>query len=72
MDDRVEQERRARAEAVEAHARGPRQTLLRGLARYLWSNKKWWLLPVILALLLLAALAVIGTSGVGPFVYPLF
>ena len=72
MKDKVERERRERAEAMEAHARGPRQTLLRGLARYLWANKKWWLLPIILALLLLTALVIISGTGAGPFVYTLY
>jgi hypothetical protein len=35
-------------------------------------NKKWWLTPVIVALLLVSALIVLGGSGVAPFIYSLF
>ena len=45
---------------------------LRELADFILANKKWWLLPVIIVLLLLSALIFIGTSGVTPFLYPIF
>jgi hypothetical protein len=35
-------------------------------------NKKWWLTPVIVLLLLLGVLVVLGTSGAAPFIYTLF
>jgi hypothetical protein len=35
-------------------------------------NKKWWLTPIILVLALVAALVVLGGSGVAPFIYSLF
>jgi hypothetical protein len=35
-------------------------------------NKKWWLTPIILILALVAALVVLGGSGVAPFIYSLF
>ncbi len=37
---------------------------------FLKDNKKWWLLPILLALLLLGVLAVLSSSGLGPFIYP--
>ena len=47
-----------------------------GLARELFElilyNKKWWLVPVILALLVIAGLAVLGSSPLAPFIYTLF
>jgi hypothetical protein len=36
------------------------------------NNKKWWLTPVIVVLLLVAVLAVLGGTGVAPFIYSLF
>jgi hypothetical protein len=36
------------------------------------NNKKWWLTPIILALVLVGVLAVLGGSGVAPFIYSLF
>ena len=35
-------------------------------------NKKWWLTPIIVLLVLVSALIVLGGSGVAPFIYSLF
>jgi hypothetical protein len=35
-------------------------------------NKKWWLTPIIVVLVLVGVLAVLGGSGVAPFIYTLF
>lgn len=35
-------------------------------------NKKWWLLPIIITLLLLGILVFLGGTAVAPFIYPLF
>ncbi len=35
-------------------------------------NKKWWLTPILVILILLGALVVLGGSGVAPFIYSLF
>ena len=35
-------------------------------------NKKWWLSPILLVLLLLGALVLLVGSGLAPFIYPLF
>jgi hypothetical protein len=35
-------------------------------------NKKWWLTPIIVALLLASALILPGGSGVAPFIYTIF
>jgi hypothetical protein len=45
----------------------------RGLVREFWgflrANKKWWLLPFILVILLLGALVTLYGSAAGPFIY---
>ena len=46
--------------------------LLREYWEFLKHNKKWWLTPIILALLLLGVLVVLGGSPAGPFIYTLF
>jgi len=47
-----------------------------GFARELWdflrSNKKWWLAPIILVLVVLGALIMIGGTAAAPFIYTLF
>jgi len=40
--------------------------------RFLEHNKKWWLLPLIAALLLMGGLVVISGSVLAPFIYTLF
>ena len=40
---------------------------------YLWQNKLWWLIPMVLVLLLFGVLLVFASAtGVGPFIYSLF
>lgn len=52
-----------------AEQRGP--GLLRQLFDFALENKKWWLIPIIIVLLLVAVFIFIsGTAG--PFIYPLF
>ncbi len=50
-----------------------RAGVLGELMRYLWARKLWWLLPMIVALVLFAALIILGSTGVlSPFIYSLF
>jgi hypothetical protein len=48
----------------------------RGLLRELWlfvrSTGKWWLIPMLIALLLLGAAAVLSGTVYAPFIYTLF
>lgn len=40
---------------------------------FLAHNKKWWLTPIILVLLLVGFLVIqLGSSAMAPFIYPLF
>jgi hypothetical protein len=46
---------------------------LKDLFQFLMERKKWWLAPIILALLLLGILLIFAeSSAVAPFVYPMF
>ena len=40
--------------------------------RFLRAEKKWWLLPILLALLAAGGFAVLAGTGVAPFLYTLF
>jgi hypothetical protein len=46
--------------------------LLRELFDLIRHNKKWWLIPVIVALLLIGVIVLLSTTAVAPFIYPLF
>ena len=56
----------------EAEAQQPRPSLLAEFSAYVVANQKWWLLPVLAMLLLLGALIALSSTGLAPFIYPLF
>jgi hypothetical protein len=39
---------------------------------FLRYNKKWWLLPIMVVILLLGVLVFLGSTGAAPFIYTLF
>ena len=42
------------------------------LVLLVWQRKAWWLVPLRVALLLLAALLLLEATPVGPLIYPVF
>ena len=46
--------------------------LLGELFGYLRDSRKWWLAPILLALLVIGALAVLAQTAAAPFIYTLF
>jgi len=49
-----------------------RPSLLREFWDFLKHNKKWWLLPILISLLLLGLLVVLGGTSLAPFIYTVF
>ena len=49
-----------------------RRGLLAEFIAFLSQNKKWWLLPIILVILLLGTLVLLSSTGAMPFIYTLF
>jgi hypothetical protein len=39
---------------------------------FLRYNKKWWLLPILVVILLLGVMVFLGSTGAAPFIYTLF
>lgn len=39
---------------------------------FLKTNKRWWMTPIVICLLLLGILLVLGSTGAAPFIYSLF
>ena len=68
MRDNLTQQQRE----LQALAQAKRENLFGEFWLFLKHNKKWWLLPVLLAFLLLGALIFLGGSGAAPFIYTLF
>jgi hypothetical protein len=47
-------------------------TLLRELWDLVYNTKKWWLVPVLVALLLIGLMVLASGSAAAPFIYTLF
>jgi hypothetical protein len=65
-DERNSPERQDLSELVESRQPG----VLSEFWQFLTYNKKWWLLPLLIALLLLGLLVILSGSGLAPFIYP--
>jgi hypothetical protein len=46
-----------------------RPGLLRELARFVWRNMLWWLIPILLAILALGLLVSLKPTGLTPLIY---
>lgn len=45
---------------------------LRELRDFLRTNKKWWLTPIVVMLVMVGMLSVLAASGLAPLIYTLF
>ena len=61
-----------RQDQLAALANRKRVPLLKEIFRFLQHNKKWWLAPLVVMLLLVGALLALGGTAVAPFIYTLF
>ncbi len=58
-------------EFLEEAAEG-RTGLISDFLDFLKHQKKWWLLPIVIVMLLVGVLVILGGTGVAPFIYTLF
>ena len=49
-----------------------RRSLLSEFVEYLMENKKWWMIPIIVMVVLLGALLFFASTPAAPFIYTLF
>jgi hypothetical protein len=47
-------------------------SFLREVFLFLRENKKWWLIPIVVVMLLMGVLTILGATGAAPFIYTLF
>ena len=47
-------------------------SIVREFVEFLACNKKWWLAPILVVVLLVGLLVVLGGTGAAPFIYTLF
>lgn len=60
------------ASEFEKQAQQGRTNLASEFIDFLRHNKKWWLLPILITILLLGALVLLSGSAAAPFIYTLF
>lgn len=64
--------RKVGSKTFEQQASEKRVGLLVEFFHFLRSNKKWWLVPLLVVLLGLGVLVALGSTGAAPFLYTLF
>lgn len=47
-------------------------SFFRELVMFIRHNKKWYLIPIVVSILLLGVLIALGSTGAAPFIYTLF
>jgi hypothetical protein len=66
------QGRRQQAVEFRQLASQPPTGVVREFIDFLLQNKKWWLIPIVMAMLLVGLMITLGSSGAGPFIYSLY
>ena len=46
--------------------------LIKDFLRFARQEKKWWLIPILVAVLLFGLLTLLAATGAAPFIYTLF
>ncbi|MFO0891141.1 MAG: DUF5989 family protein [Isosphaeraceae bacterium] len=61
-----------RSEFEKAAAEDQGESLLGEFWLFLKQNKKWWLAPIVIVMLLLGVLIFLSSTAAAPFIYTLF
>ena len=72
MSDDQDKQPTRRAEQLAEQAGAPAHGIVREFVDFLFTNKKWWLMPIVLVLLLLGVLVMLSGTAAAPFIYTLF
>ncbi|MBY0398918.1 hypothetical protein K2X89_01390 [Myxococcota bacterium] len=62
----------ARKDDFASQAGAGRESLVGEFTAFLKENKKWWLAPILIAILGLGLLVLLGGTAAAPFIYTLF
>jgi hypothetical protein len=71
MADRAARAQRSQLRNRSAQV-GDRLSVTSDLVYLVWRHKLWWMVPLLLALVVLAALIVLEATPIGPLLYPVF
>jgi len=72
MSEPSSPEREGAPSAFERQAEQATPGLIRELVGFLRQSRKWWMAPILLALVALGILVVLAETAVAPFIYTLF
>jgi len=61
-----------KSEAFRKASRERDPGIVREFVSFLAHNKKWWLIPILIIMVLLGCLVMLGKSAIAPFIYTLF
>ena len=64
--------RTARSRRSFQHQVADRLSVSGDLIDLVWRHKLWWMVPLLLAMVVLAALVALEATPIGPLLYPLF
>lgn len=70
--DRSEETSNGTRSSFAKKADQPKIGLLHEFIEFLSTNKKWWLSPIVIVLLVLSFFVLLTNTAVGPFIYVLF
>jgi hypothetical protein len=65
-------EKQPESNQFKSAADGPPPSLVAELWDFLRHNKKWWLLPILLVLLVFGVLIFLSGTGAAPFIYTFY
>jgi len=71
-DEPKQTQSQQQAEEFEQQAGQSQTGIVAEFVDFLLHNKKWWLTPIILVLLMVGLLVIVGGTGAAPFIYTLF
>lgn len=69
MADKQQQDQ---SQDFQSHASQERVGLVAEFWDFIKHNKKWWLLPILLVLLIVGTLVILSGTAAAPFIYTLF
>ena len=72
MDDTSQAEDKTAADEFAKQARAGQLGFFAEFWDFLLHNKKWWITPIVIVLLLVGALVMLGGTAAAPFIYTLF
>jgi hypothetical protein len=68
----MQEDKQSKQSAFEASGEGKESSLLGEFCALLKHNRKYWLIPLVLILLVFGVLIILGSTGAAPFIYTLF